>query len=457
LLSHGIQAIPEKPPAEAGDVIVIGAGFAGLAAAHELAHKGYGVTVLEGRKRIGGRVMSLDDVLPGKTVEGGGELIGSNHPTWRSYASRFGLSFTTVDDGGSGPILLKGHKLTRRESAKLAHEMTLTLNKLADEAIQVGNPFKPWGMTPEAKKLASELDQQSLQSWIDSCGASPLCRLAVEVLLSTDNGVPAEDQSLLAVLAMIQGGGGEDFWTQTERFRCVGGNNRLAEELASPILASIHLGVRVKKVSVAKDKVVVTRKDGETFEARDVILAVPPSVWGGIEFTDPLPALRKPQMGKNVKCLMSFRQEFWRKDGLSANMTCDGPVRLTWHSTEHQEGPGHVLVGFSGAQAAAECSSWNPVARTGNYVHELEKAYTGAEASLVDTRFMNWPSDPLAKASYAFPRPNEVTQWGPTYEQGLGNLHFAGEHTCYAFMGYMEGALQSGVAAAKKLATRDGL
>ena len=70
---------------------------------------------------------------------------------------------------------------------------------------------------------------------------------------------------------------------------------------------------------------------------------------------------------------------------------------------------------------------------------------------------MDWPSDPWVKASYSFPAPGQVTTQGPTFRQGLGRLHFAGEYTSYAFMGYMEGALNSGAAVARRIAVKDGV
>src|SRR5687768_11553273 len=84
--------------AAAGRVVVIGAGFSGLAAAYELARAGYEVTVVEARNRVGGRVISFSDLVPGKNVEGGGELIGSNHPAWVAYAKQFKLEFLDVGE-----------------------------------------------------------------------------------------------------------------------------------------------------------------------------------------------------------------------------------------------------------------------------------------------------------------------------------------------------------------------
>ena len=77
-------------------VVVVGAGFAGLACADELAAAGYRVTVLEARSRVGGRVLTLRDLIKDKTVEAGGELVGPNQPTWMAYAKRFGLKFVEL-------------------------------------------------------------------------------------------------------------------------------------------------------------------------------------------------------------------------------------------------------------------------------------------------------------------------------------------------------------------------
>ena len=99
LLSRGLPAFAQDKPRAAGKrVVVIGGGFSGLSCAHELLAAGYDVTVVEARNRIGGRVISFSDLVKGKNVEGGGELIGSNHPTWVSYAEKFGLKFIDITE-----------------------------------------------------------------------------------------------------------------------------------------------------------------------------------------------------------------------------------------------------------------------------------------------------------------------------------------------------------------------
>src|SRR6185503_10039759 len=117
LLSTRIPILAQPRPASGRRVVVIGAGFSGLACAHELASAGYDVTVLDARNRVGGRVISFSDLVPGKNVEGGGELIGSNHPTWVAYKDKFKLEFldVTKEEDASQPVYFGGKMLSDEE------------------------------------------------------------------------------------------------------------------------------------------------------------------------------------------------------------------------------------------------------------------------------------------------------------------------------------------------------
>src|SRR5260370_23718180 len=84
-----------------------------------------------------------------------------------------------------------------------------------------------------------------------------------------------------------------------------------------------------------------------------------------------------------------------------------------------------------------------PLAKT-TVLDGLEEIYKRASTKVKNFKRMNWPAEPWALASYSFPKCGDIMRWGPKFSEGYrGKLHFAGEHACYAFTGYMEGALQS--------------
>ncbi|MEZ5318883.1 MAG: NAD(P)/FAD-dependent oxidoreductase [Vicinamibacterales bacterium] len=436
----------------AGRVLIVGGGFAGLAAAYELQAAGYDVRVFEARNRLGGRVITFHDLAPGKTVEGGAELIGSNHPAWVAYADRFGLDFLDVtEEDADFPVVLGGDVLTAAESEALYEEMEAGYRAL-DALARTVVADAPW-TSPDA----AALDRRSVDAWIRDLPVSPRCRLALDAEFAADNGADTAWQSLLGNLAQISGGGVETYWTDSEVFRCRGGNQQLATRLAAALPEGrVRLRTIVRRIDVTDRGAAVVLADGSRVEGDDVILAVPPTVWHKIAIDPPLPGDLRPQMGSNVKYFAVLKSRFWRRAGLAPNLLSDGPVSLTWEGTDNQPGPGVVLTSFSGGRAADECRSWTAAERHNRYLRTLEVSYREIAREFERGRFMNWPSDPWTLASYAFPAPGQVTAFGPTLHQGLGRLHFAGEHTNYAFIGYMEGALGSGIAAAKRIAARDG-
>jgi monoamine oxidase len=115
------------------------------------------------------------------------------------------------------------------------------------------------------------------------------------------------------------------------------------------------------------------------------------------------------------------------------------------------------MVAFAGAKHAAELSKLSDEKAEAQVIACLEDVYKGVSSKVSNPQFVNWPKRKWSKASYSFPKCGETLRWGPKFETGFGGkLQFAGEHTCYAFTGYMEGALQSGFRLARKIVSRDG-
>jgi len=447
----------------------VGAGFAGLACAHELKSAGYDVTVVEARKRLGGRVFSFspggaNEWIKGRNVEGGAELIGSNHPAWVRYKEKFGLEFLDVtedEDGVSFPVVIDGKLLSYEEGKKLWDDMQEGLNRLNELAAKIPED-EPW-----TAENAKELDARPTKDFIDKLDVPDLVKRAMWINMTSDNGIDVSAASLLGQLTSIKGGGLEKFWKETEVYRCKGGNDQLARKLAETLGdGKVVLGLPVRSISIKHGNLQVECADGRTLECVDVVLAVPPSTWGRIGIEPGLPEAMRPQMGTNTKYLSHVKDRFWAKHDpkLSQYALSDGLIDQTWEATDAQ-GPvdqsngGACLVGFAGGPPAVRALQMPKDEREKALGELLEQLYPGYKANLVATRYMDWPNDQWARASYSFPAPGQVTTVGPLLAQAHmgGKLHLAGEHTCYKFVGYMEGALQSGIRIAKRIAKRDGV
>ena len=448
--------IPIGSNPSAHRVIVIGAGFAGLACAYELQRAGMDVIVLEARDRLGGRVVSFRDVVPGQIVEGGAEFIGANHPAWLNYARTFRLKLDPVIDGPGlhEPVVLGNKRLPAEQQAKLYREMDYAFAD-ATRAAWMINEDEPW-LTPGAARL----DARTVADWIESLKVSPLAKRAIAAELTADCGVSIYRQSWLALLTVIKGGGLERYWSDTEAYRCEGGASRLATGLARAIgYDRIRMSMPVNAIEIHGNRARVIAKRGVIFEGEHVVLAIPPGTWQNIKFSPDLPDTLSPQVGYAIKFLSSVDQRVWLEKGWSATSLSDSPVSMTWDPTQGTDitGPAALSAFTAGPAARALLTNWNRAHAPDWLIDELETIHPGVRAHVTKTRFIPWPLEKYTAGGYSFPAPGEIMRLGRTMSQGIGNLHFAGEHACYKFIGYMEGALQSGIRIAMRLAETNEL
>ena len=214
-------------------------------------------------------------------------MIGSNHPTWVAYAKRFGLSFLDVTEHKDlrEPILIGGQLLKEKEGKVLFEEMERAFATMTSDARAV-DADEPWKTAN-----ASKLDHRSTLDWLNALTVSSRCRAAMESELSANNCVSIARQSYLGNLTQVKGGGLEKYWTESEVYRCLGGNQQLAMKLAAAIGPErLVLDKPVSAIKVEGDHVSVTCANGQVLEMDEVVLAVPPSVWGRIKFDPELPA-----------------------------------------------------------------------------------------------------------------------------------------------------------------------
>lgn len=445
-------------------VVVIGAGLAGLSCAFELQRAGYQVTVLEASERVGGRVRSSTSHFPGRVVEIGAELIGTNHPTWMAYKDLFGLELLplSANEAWAQPLRLNGRVFsTKAQADALLAEVDDVFLGIDNDANSV-IADQPWN-TPGA----ASFDSRTVQQWINGLACSDDCKAALRVTLEADNGQAIGNQSYLGLMTVVKGhGGAVSYLNDAETHRCKGGNQTLASKLAESI-KDLQLGRPVSSVDRSGPQIVVRCADGGTLECDDVVVAVPPSVWSRIEFRPGLPAALAPQMGLNTKWFAGLSSRFWQAGQTEQYAINDGIFNMTWDGTDGQGADvAPVFVCFNGGPATVQArsvfASGGQSAVRDAYLAELDLLYPGFQPHLQadepKTFFMDWPSEPWVQASYSFPAPGQITTHGQTLYEGLDrHLHFAGEHTCYRFVGFMEGALYSGSQLARRLARRDGV
>ena len=401
-----------------------------------------------------------------RVVEAGGELVGYNHPNWLMLAREFDLGLLTLtsDDAMASlelemPMEIGGTVLEPRQVKTIFDEMTSAFLALSHQALRdVPDPHKPW-----TAKDALALDRKPLSEWIDGLSYSELTKKAIDIQFANTNATPTNKQSFLGNLALVAGGalkGQPDaFFNATETERCEKGNQELAKALCREFAeagGTIHLSRPVKTIAVTPHGVRVSVGRSPPITADYAVLATPPSAWPTIE-----PALSPAyhvSMGDAVKYLSDVKSRFWLRKDMSANSSAD-TYGYTWDGTDNQtqvDGQDIAFSIFAGGESAQRAidiyERKGDAALHAHYGKAIGKVYQDYAKQLTRAKFVAWPLEPWTRTGYSSFAPGEVCRAGPLLTAPYHErLYFAGEHTCPAFYGYMEGALQSGLAAAKAL------
>src|SRR4051812_9811175 len=271
----------------------------------------------------------MPDMVNGKVVEGGGEFIGGNHPTWAAYKQLFGFEYSPVtDDRKFPPIVIGGKKLEERQAKAITEEMTAALSSMNAAAAKIDADY-PW-----KNESALELDNISTAQWLAGLKVSDLCRKLIQIELEGTNNVPLARQSYLGNLTQVKGGGVEKYWTESEAYRLLGGSSQLVLKFQQALgIDRITHKAPVIAIRAKEDAMVVSTADGEPHDCDDVILAVPPSIWSKIDFFPQLPPGLRPQMGSALKYLATVKEAFWARKTSSPNGHTDLEISSTWDAT----------------------------------------------------------------------------------------------------------------------------
>jgi monoamine oxidase len=439
------------------EVVVIGAGLAGLAAARELRAAGRDPVVLEARDRVGGRTLNAD-IGNGKVVELGGQWVGPTQHRILGLISDLGLeTFPTHMAGQS--VFERGGKLGRyagtipRTNPIGIAEVGLLMWRLNRMAAEVP-PEAPW-RAPKSERW----DSQTFETWMRRNALTAVARDILRLAIIGVWAAEPRDVSLLHVLFYIRSAGSLEILTDAEggaqQDRIVGGSQlislRMAEQLGD---GTVELSAPARSIAYRDDAVTV-RADRLEVEARRAIVAVPPALAARIAYDPPLPAVRdglsqRMAQGSVVKCMAVYERPFWRERGLSGAATSvTGPVSVAFDNSPPEGSPG-VLLGFLEGQAARRFAD-RPRAERRRAVSQCFAKFFGPEAAEpVDYLDRAWAADEWARGCYGgFMGPGAWTDHGRALREPIGPLHWAGAETALVWNGYMDGAVGSGQDAAR--------
>ena len=438
------------------DVIVVGAGLAGLTAARELERAGRKVIVLEGRDRVGGR-MRNKHLADGTPVEVGGQWAGPTQTRIVAMAKELGVESYPTHVTGDKLIEYRGRlvrykgMIPRLNAAALADmgQAQLRLDRLAEKVPTAA----PW-----TAKNAQKLDGQSFATWAKR---NTVTRGARQLLALSITGVWAcepEDVSLLHVLFYIHAAGSFEALVESEGHaqdhRFVGGSARIAELLAEQV-KDVRLEHRVERIEQDDEGV---RVDG--LAAERVVVAVSPSLAGRLRYDPPLPADRdqltqRTPNGSVIKCMCVYPEPFWRKDGLSGEASAtDGPVRVIFDNSPHGSEKG-VLLGFFEGRQAREWSPRTPEERRAMLAATFVRLFGVQAAEPEEYLECDWSAEELTRGCYGAHLPPGVwTAFGPALTRPVERIHWAGTETATRWSGYMDGAIESGERVASEVGAR---
>jgi monoamine oxidase len=462
------KTAPSRP--RKADVIVVGAGYAGLTAAYRLAARGKSVIVMEARRRVGGRAFNHN--LPGgKWSELGATFVGPTQDRVLAITKAMGVKLFDTYDTGNNIYRAGGTNMPFSDTGPLgsAPPDPLVLADVTASVAQLDQMSTSVPVdAPWTAQSAEDWDSQTLYTWAknNSSGSQRFMNL-LQIATEPIFGAEARDVSLLFTLFYIAASGNEsnpgtferNFDTRggAQQWRMVGGTQLVPLRLAK------HLGARRILLNSPARRIVQSRgsvrvdSDKVSVQGKHVIVAIPPPLAGRIRYEPGLPQNRdqltqRMPMGTLIKAEVFYDTPFWRADGLTGQgLSDEGPITATFDISPPDGKPG-ILMGFIGGDRARSFQALSPAKRRQAVLAELAKLFGPKALKPKDYLEFSWVTETWTRGCpVSVLGPGTLLELGPAIRKPVGRIHWAGTETSTYWNGYLDGAVRSGERAAAEV------
>ena len=444
-------------------VVVLGAGLAGMCAAHELRKAGHTVVaVLEAQDRVGGRVRThREGFKNGQYCELGATRIADSHNFTLAYIDEFRLEKREFgsgkscyyakgkrwvhDDGDAWPAdvfpnLMGEDRTMGADSLVLKYEQ---ISELIDPMSPkyMGNPNT--ALWPNDNDRAKAILAQSIEQFLKSNGASD----DVFVIDRLINGSELfSDSALYWLAADID----DAKWDKT--FAIKGGNDQLPKAFATALGDLIKFGCKVTAIEEgAKDATVTFDQNGksQTLTADVVVCALPFTILRNIRTpslpADKLEVVNKLKMMNVSRCNMQVKSRFWTGEGIGGLKVArtDTSIDRLWHGTDVQDGDSGILVAYMQNQTGLDyvTGGADEASRIARVRGIVKNFFPQIDSEFLYGMEWVWQNDPFVKGAWGYFGPGEQGMF-PIAKRPDGRIHFCGEHTS-SWSGWMQGAFES--------------
>lgn len=445
-------------------IVVVGAGLAGLTAAYRLRQAGLRATVYEASDRLGGRCWSDRNWAAGQVSEHGGELIDTGHVEILHLIRELGLRLENrVDAIPPGTEDFSYFDGGRYPNERVRRDLLAVLPQAQADAEAAKFPVLYNSFTRRAR----ELDLMSVRDWIRAYvpgGLASRVGQLLDVAYTIEYGASTSQQSALNLVGLFGFSTAPDpalFGESDEVYHVAGGNDQIVTRLAAALPGQVHTGAVLSAVERRGDRFAVRLATGGghlDVVADHLVLALPFSILRRVDLRRagfPAPKLRaiaELPMGQNVKLVLQFARRGWYGLGCTGETYADVGYQNTWETTLGQAGVPGILTNYTGGPVTEQFATGTPSDHARRFLSELGPVLPGVPPLWTGAVSLeNWPADPWTRGSYSYYAVGQYTSIAGLEGEPVGSCHFAGEHTSIDSQGYLNGAVESGDRVAREI------